>query len=804
MRIMLKKLIILSSLLLPLLSCGDETPVIPIIPEVTVEFSGEGHVIHAMGDHNYPPFEYNDKSGVPAGFNIDILRSTAEVMNLRVKIKLGPWNEVRSKLEDREIDLLAGMFKTPERMKRADFTIPHFISTYVIFIRDGSDIKSLENVRGRVVLVQEGDLGHDFIKENGTAGTVITKSELGDVLYALSGGEGDCAIAAAMQGQIIMKEKGIKNLTYITKPLVQRSYCMAVKKGDAELLAKLNEGLNILKSTGDYDRIYEKWFSVYEERRIFNNRYFRLLIQVLILLVAVIAAIYLWNISLKKRVKERELLFKTIFETSPYSIALSRRDNGSFIMVNRAFENFSGVSESEAIGKTPAELGMNIDDNDYRREKDNLLRDSGTGNIMVTISGSNGVQRSGVFSARIIKLQGEDCILTMIVDMTEMMKLEEQLRQSQKMEVIGQLAGGVAHDFNNMLAGITGGAELLMRNVEPESKAARYAEMILNGAERASELTTKLLAFSRMGKMVMKNVNIHDVIVSAIAILERAIDRKITIFSEFKAEENTVKGDVTLLQNAFLNMGLNARDAMPEGGEIFFKTENVTIDEVTGDNQGKGLQPGTYVKISISDTGKGIPEEIKEKIFEPFYTTKAVGKGTGLGLSAVYGTVHDHGGIIEVSSMVDRGSIFTIYLPAGSGIVAADISGSEELFRFSGTVLVIDDEQLVRNTVEGYLREMGFTVITARDGIEGIEIYKERAPEIEFVILDMVMPGISGEETLRHLREIKDDIKVLYSSGFTRQKVMTDYIDGREFFFVQKPYRLSELADAVKRVMNNK
>jgi len=392
----------------------------------------------------------------------------------------------------------------------------------------------------------------------------------------------------------------------------------------------------------------------------------------------------------------------------------------------------------------------------------------------------------------------------MIVDMTEMMNLEEQLRQSQKMEVIGQLAGGVAHDFNNMLAGITGGAELLMRNVEPESKAARYAEMILNGAERASELTTKLLAFSRMGKMVMKNVNIHDVIVSAIAILERAIDRKITIFSEFKAEENTVKGDVTLLQNAFLNMGLNARDAMPEGGEIFFKTENVTIDEVTGDNQGKGLQPGTYVKISISDTGKGIPEEIKEKIFEPFYTTKAVGKGTGLGLSAVYGTVHDHGGIIEVSSMIDRGSIFTIYLPAGGGIVAADISGSEELFRFSGTVLVIDDEQLVRNTVEGYLREMGFTVITARDGIEGIEIYKERAPEIEFVILDMVMPGISGEETLRHLREIKDDIKVLYSSGFTRQKVMTDYIDGREFFFVQKPYRLSELADAVKRVMNNK
>lgn len=795
----IKPLITISLLILSF-SCEDRnTPVSKVIDTGSAH-RDDSHVIHAMGDHDYPPFEYND-NGIPSGFNIDILRSVAKVMNLNVDIKLGPWNEVRSKLENGEIDLLAGMFKTPERMKKVDFTIPHFISTYVIFVRTGSDIKSLDDIRGRVVLVQDGDLGHDYIKENGTAGRIITKSELGDVLASLSRGDGDCAIAAAMQGQIIIKKESIKNLTYIAKPLVQRGYCIGVKKGDAELLAKLNEGLNIIKSTGEYDSIYEKWFGIYEDRGFFSREYAMPLLYALIGVLLLLAGIYLWNLSLHKRIRDIETLFRSVFERSPYSISLNRIDNGRYFMVNRAFEQLTGYTSDEVQGKTAAELGIQILEVDFNEMKAKLDREKRIDNEGVMLKNRRGEERYCLFSVAYIKLRGEEYVVTMTVDVTETKILEQKYRQSQKMEVVGQLAGGVAHDFNNMLTGIIGGTELLLRNVEPGSKLARYADVILKGAERASELTTKLLAFSRMGKMVMKSVDVHEVILSAIELLERTIDRKIVIRSDLAAKNRFVKGDSSLLQNAFMNLGLNARDAMPEGGEILFATRGITVELAQSYEFPPELHPGEYIEVTVSDTGCGIPENISNRIFEPFFTTKPVGKGTGLGLSAVYGTVKEHGGLISVKNNTPSGSVFTLVFPAEGVVRESESAVKDEDIRFSGTVLVIDDEQLVRNILEGYLNEIGFTVITADNGKEGAEVYRSRAEEILFVVVDMVMPGINGMETLKLIREINSDVKVIFSSGFTRQGVLTGDPGGEELLFLQKPYRMNELITAVKSLM---
>jgi len=798
MKIMLKKIIILSILFF--VSCGDESTFVSKIPEVTAGGTPEGVVLYAMGDHNYPPFEFNDANGNPEGFNVDIIRSVAKVMNLNIELKLGPWNMVRSKLENRKIDILIGMYKTPERMKKADFTIPHFITTYVIFTRQGSDIKKPQDIKGKTVLVQEGDLGHDFIKGNGTAGSIITKSEVEEILSALSSGEGDCAIAAVMQGQIIIQNKGIKNLKYIAEPLVQRNYCIAVKKGDAELLAKINEGLNVLKSTGEYDRIYEKWFGVYEYKGIISSGHVMVLVYVLAGLLAVIAGIYIWNISLKRKIREIETLFRTVFETSPYSISLSRADTTAYYMVNKAFEKLTGFSQDEVSGKTPGEIGIKMREADFKMLFDKLMREERVDNERIVIRNRSGEDRYCVISVVFITLRGEKFVLTMTADMTETRRLEEQLRQSQKMEVVGQLAGGVAHDFNNMLAGITGGAELLMRNIEPDSKIAKYADMILKGAERASELTTKLLAFSRMGKTVMKNIDIHETILSSIAFLERSIDKKISIITDFRAETHFVKGDYALLQNAILNLGLNARDAMADGGEIKISTENILIDNNTV-SPAPELKTGLYIKIVVSDTGTGISPEIAGRIFEPFFTTKSVGKGTGLGLSAVYGTVHEHNGAIRVNSEPGRGSSFTIYFPAGDKSGETNSEENEELARYSGKVLVIDDEPLVRNTAEGFLAEMGFHVVTAESGIDGVKLYRERAEEISFVLLDMVMPGMSGQETLKALREINSEVKVIFSSGFTRKKVLVENSGKDDLYFVQKPYRLRDLSQAVKAIM---
>ncbi len=300
-----KRLLVLLIISLMITSCGNDTDtVIPVQKESLIS-EPEGKVFIAMGDYDYPPFEYNDEHGKPAGFNIDMLRAVSSVMNIRVAITLAPWSEVREKLEHGQIDILAGMFKTPEREKRVDFTIPHFISTYVIFTRDDSEIENINDIKGKDVLVEKGDLGHDYIIENGTAGKIITKTNLSETLSSLSKGEGDCVIAAHMQGLILIDKMGIRNIKTSGKAIIQRSYCIAVKEGDSALLAKLNEGLNILKVSGEYDRIYERWFSVYETKRFFQHPYFKILFPLFLILFITSSGIYFWNIILQKKVKEK-------------------------------------------------------------------------------------------------------------------------------------------------------------------------------------------------------------------------------------------------------------------------------------------------------------------------------------------------------------------------------------------------------------------------------------------------------------------------------------------------------------------
>ncbi len=288
---------------LSVISCNDESGAINASHQTGPKKETGGRILVAMGDHDYPPFEYNDKNGIPTGFNIDILRNIAEVMNLDIEINLGPWSEVREKLKKGEIDILAGMYKTTARESEFDFTIPHFISSYVIFIREDSDIKSLEDIKGKDVIVQDGDLGHDFIKENGAAGKIILKREWSETLSALSRGEGDCAIVALMQGLIFIDKSGLTNVQPAGKPVMQTGYCIAVKDGNAALLAKLNEGLNIIKISGEYDRIYEEWFGVYETKKFFNHPYLRIIFASFVILLFIVSAIYLWNRLLQKKVK---------------------------------------------------------------------------------------------------------------------------------------------------------------------------------------------------------------------------------------------------------------------------------------------------------------------------------------------------------------------------------------------------------------------------------------------------------------------------------------------------------------------
>lgn len=381
-------------------------------------------------------------------------------------------------------------------------------------------------------------------------------------------------------------------------------------------------------------------------------------------------------------------------------------------------------------------------------------------------------------------------------DATEQKRMEEQIRQTQKMDVIGQLAGGVAHDFNNMLTAILGSAELLERHVAGNSAALKLLGSIQLAASRSADLTGQLLNFSRKGQKNVVHVHIDTIINEAILLLKRTISKRINLQSRLVARDCYVNGDPALIQNALLNLGVNARDAMPEDGTITFSTANVELDAAFCRSSPFSILPGPYIEISVSDTGAGMTKELIQHIFEPFFTTKGIGKGTGLGLAAVYSTITDHHGCIGIFSEPGVGSIFKLYLPL-SPEKKSSVSTPDDLLHGSGGVLLVDDEEIIRDVDKTLLEELGYRVYLAENGQEALEVYRREKDHISLVILDMLMPKMGGKETLQRLMEINPDIRVLVSSGFYQEGTVNELKSIGAIGFLQKPYIYQELCTAV-------
>jgi len=375
-------------------------------------------------------------------------------------------------------------------------------------------------------------------------------------------------------------------------------------------------------------------------------------------------------------------------------------------------------------------------------------------------------------------------------------KLTEQLHQSQKMDAIGQLAGGVAHDFNNLLTGIMGSAQLLQFAENLSEKQKKYVSMILSAAERAGSLTKKLLTFSRSGNKASTTVDCVKIIKDTVEILQHTIDKSITITVENRAVQTSIIGDDTMLMNALMNMGINASHAMPSGGTLTFTLANYDLDKSYCEASPFDIRPGNYLDISVSDTGCGMAPEVVSRIFEPFFTTKEQGRGTGLGLSMVYGTVQEHGGAVTVYSEPGNGTVFHIYLPVTEESVSDKIN-TEDLPGGTATILLIDDEELIRITAKGFLESLGYKVLVETNGEDGIKTFIQKTGEIDLIILDMIMPIMGGREAFIKLREIDPEIPILVASGFAKEEHLVLLKEHGISGFLQKPFRISELAEKV-------
>ena len=498
----------------------------------------------------------------------------------------------------------------------------------------------------------------------------------------------------------------------------------------------------------------------------------------------------------QKLLNESNVSLQTLFDVAPLPIVVSSFSDGTIRDINNTFSEYFGYSDDSVIGKTGVELGLWKDTADRQRFLQLMCDQEGISGFGTEIRTVQGEYRHVLLYSNCMEFKDEKCLLIVFLDITEQKRLEEQIRQTQKMEVIGQLAGGVAHDFNNMLTAILGSAELMSRYVTNEPAALKLLENIQKAASRSAELTGQLLAFSRKGQRNVVQVHIDSTIHDVIALLERTIDKKITLEARLVAKNSCVIGDPTLLQNALLNLAVNARDAMPDGGVMTFATANVELDARHCSSSVYNVTPGPYIEISVSDTGTGMSQDIIQHVFEPFFTTKEVGKGTGLGLAAVYGTVTDHHGSIAITSEPGIGTIFKMYLPL-SGDSAGETAVPEELIHGSGGILLVDDEEILRDVGQSLLEELGYSVFLAEDGKHALEVYAREEKSISLVILDMLMPRMSGKETLVRLKERYPDVRVLISSGFHQEGTADELIQLGARGFLQKPYHRQELCRAI-------
>jgi PAS domain S-box-containing protein len=387
-------------------------------------------------------------------------------------------------------------------------------------------------------------------------------------------------------------------------------------------------------------------------------------------------------------------------------------------------------------------------------------------------------------------------------DITETRRLEEQLQQARKMESIGQLAGGIAHDFNNMLGAILGSADLLTLEIPPASKALEMVQTILSASQRASALVKQLLVFSRKERATLTELDLHECIRSSVKLLERSLDKRIQIECHLLATHSRIRGNDSQLENMLLNLGINARDAMPNGGVLRLCTDERTIPAGSGLLEVFSLSADAYLVVEISDTGVGMDQDLQKHIFEPFFTTKKIGEGTGLGLASVYGTVLTHRGAIGMESEPGKGTTFFIYLPlVQSSELSAAPTQAPPVVAGSGCILLVDDEEILRRTAQKILSALGYDVLEAKDGAEAIAIYREHWKNIHVVLLDVVMPNVNGRDALIAIREINPEARVLIVSGFSSPDMLAEIEQIRIDGFLSKPYTVSSLSTALAKIL---
>jgi len=514
----------------------------------------------------------------------------------------------------------------------------------------------------------------------------------------------------------------------------------------------------------------------------------------------------------EEALQESEERHRTAIENSPDGVAIVQ--GGQLLFVNQRFAEIFGYGRPEEIVGKPLSTVLDADDLKQMEEVNYEKQKDGP----VTLRHEfKGIRKGGEpilieVSATRITYRGEAASLVYLRDITERKRkeqeitsLQEQLRQSQKMEAIGLLAGGIAHDFGNLLAVVQGYSELSLLKLPPEAPVRENIEEVVKAGKRAMDLIRRLLAFSRRQIFQTSVLDLNTIVRDLEKMLRRIIGEDIELVTLLADDPGKIEADRGQIEQILLNLAVNARDAMPSGGKLTIETTNIELDKTYARSHA-AVKPGRYVMVSVSDTGVGMTPEVRERVFEPFFTTKEIGKGTGLGLSTVYGIVKQSGGNIWVYSEPGYGTTFKIYLPRLGELLKREreMKIVEEPLRGNETILVVEDEEKVLKMVTEILREQGYKVLEAPQGENALLIAGQHKDPIHLMVTDVVMPGMNGRELAGRLAPLHPEMKVLYMSGFTDDVIVHHGVLEGGINFIQKPFTVAGLARKVREVLEQK
>jgi PAS domain S-box-containing protein len=763
-------------------------------------------IVAVIPEDLQPTYFRDEKTGNAAGFAVEVMNELARLSGHTVEYVYGrPWDEMIEMVRIGKADVLPSLTIAPERMELVAFTEPIEVMPVNLIVTADSRIAGFAS--GLKVGALKGSIPETYMKKNAPTVEIVLFENMDQLLFNLLAGHVEAAFVLTPNLMAFAYEAGVDNKIKVISPSIfEAKRGIALRKDDTALRDSLDRAIATFIGSPEYARLYTKWYG--RPKPFWTPMRVAQVMGLLLLLVAgtLIFWRYITVAGVNKRLSMTADALQATFDSVNDAIFIHDMNTGAVLDVNKKMCEMYGCSREEAL-RTSVECLCSGKPPYTKEDALNWIKKTAQGEPRLFEWHARRMDGSLFWvevNMRHAVIGGERRVIVAVRDITEKKKLEDQLRQSQKMEAIGQLAGGIAHDFNNILTAIIGYASIAKMKMKDEDQLKHNIEQVLISAARAAALTQRLLAFSRKQVINPVPADLNEIIRKIANLLTNIIGEDIELHIVPADKNLIVIVDASQMEQVLMNLATNARDAMPHGGLLRIETGTIEIDDKYIEAHGYG-KLGIYAMLSVTDSGIGMDEKISKRIFEPFFTTKEVGKGTGLGLSMVYGIIKQHTGYINCYSEPGKGTTFKIYLPLADPEKTHEIKTTETAEPKGGTetILLAEDDKSVRELNTKVLEQFGYTIIAACDGKDAVDKFTENKDTINLLLLDIIMPVMNGGKTYERIKQIKPDIKVIFASGYPGAFINKEEITKKGFEFISKPCSPMALVRKVREVLDS-